>query len=134
MAPTKAGLVRTYDSLSESVFQVYGLDLSLGMLRQAVADEVPDGSTLLLCNSCASRLPYIVGSFDLVFCVNALHHFRLPERFIMEARRVLKPDGRLAIVGLNPHDPSVNWYIYDYFEGVFEETLPLPIIVGRAAV
>jgi ubiquinone/menaquinone biosynthesis C-methylase UbiE len=110
-------------ALSELVSPVYGLDLSLGMLRQTMAREVEAGSALLLCNGQASRLPFYANSFNLIYCVNALHHFLQPERFIMEAHRVLKPGGALAIVGLNPHDPGINWYIYDYFDGTYEADL-----------
>lgn len=41
----------------------------------------------------------------------------------MEAQRVLKPGAALAIVGMNPHDAGINWYLYDYFDGTYEADL-----------
>jgi ubiquinone/menaquinone biosynthesis C-methylase UbiE len=93
------------------------------MLRQAAAREVGARGALLLCNGLASRLPFYASSFNLLYCVNALHHFLQPERFIKEALRALKPGGALAIMGMNPHDPGINWYLYDYFGGTYEADL-----------
>jgi len=58
--------------------------------------------------------------FDVVFCVNALHHFPEPRRFVREARRVLGHGGVLAVIGMDPHDGRDRWYIYDYFPGTSE--------------
>ena len=110
-------------ALSASVSPVYGLDLSLGMLRQAAGREAATRGARLLCNGQASRLPFYASSFDLIYCVNAIHHFQQPERYIMEAQRVLKPGAALVIVGMNPHDPTINWYLYDYFDGIYEADL-----------
>jgi ubiquinone/menaquinone biosynthesis C-methylase UbiE len=51
----------------------------------------------------ASHLPFPDAVFDLIFCVNAFHHFAHPYRFVAEARRVLRADGALAIIGMDPH-------------------------------
>ena len=93
--------------------RIYGLDLSLGMLQQVCQRE---RQFHLTCSD-ASRLPFSASSFDLVFCVNALHHFTHPSLFISEARRVLRPGGVLAIIGMDPHSNRDRWYLYDYFEG-----------------
>jgi len=93
--------------------QVLGLDLSRGMLfkaRQAGVKWLQQGTALCL--------PYRSSSLDLVFVVNALHHFQEPERFIHEAFRVLKPGGMLALIGSDPSDPRYCWYVYDWFPGV----------------
>lgn len=45
----------------------------------------------------AEALPYAAASFDLVTCRTAPHHFASPRRFLAEARRVLRPGGRLLI-------------------------------------
>jgi MPBQ/MSBQ methyltransferase len=44
----------------------------------------------------ASRLPFAGGSFDRVFCVEAMFHFASRRQFFAEAARVLKPGGVLA--------------------------------------
>ena len=44
----------------------------------------------------ASRLPYASETFDAVVIANALHILPEPEKVLREARRVLKPGGKLA--------------------------------------
>lgn len=90
---------------------VWGLDPSRGMLQQGRRQQ-PE---LVLANGPAEYLPFPNGAFDLIFCVNAFHHFRQPRRFIAEARRILRPGGRLAIIGEDPHSGRNRWYLYDYF-------------------
>jgi len=48
-------------------------------------------------------VPIRSGTVDLAFLSQALHHAPHPERAIAEARRILKPGGRLAILDLNRH-------------------------------
>ncbi|MCR4405397.1 MAG: class I SAM-dependent methyltransferase [Anaerolineae bacterium] len=93
--------------------RIYGLDLSLGMLQQVCRRE---RRFHLTCGD-ASQLTFPTSSFDLVFCVNALHHFAHPPLFISETQRVLKPGGVLAIIGMDPHSNQDRWYLYDYFDG-----------------
>ncbi|VAW30239.1 SAM-dependent methyltransferase YafE (UbiE paralog) [hydrothermal vent metagenome] len=46
----------------------------------------------------AEELPYSDGSFDLVTCRIAPHHFPSIQQFLYEAARLLKPNGLLAVV------------------------------------
>ncbi len=96
--------------------QVVGLDLSVGMLRQAQVRN----NRLHLVGGRAGRLPFPSQAFDLVYCVNALHHFEAPRQFIGEARRLLKPGGVLAVIGMDPRGQRETWYIYEYFKGAYE--------------
>jgi ArsR family transcriptional regulator len=48
-------------------------------------------------------VPIRTGTVDLAFLSQALHHASHPERAIAEARRILKPGGRIAILDLNRH-------------------------------
>jgi ubiquinone/menaquinone biosynthesis C-methylase UbiE len=97
--------------------QLYGLDPSEGMLKQAAARA----ARLRLVRGMATRLPFGRDQFDLVFCVDAIHHFGEPHAFIAEAFRVLRPGGALAIVGSDPRGDR--WYVYDYFAGVYDTDL-----------
>ncbi|MBN1660369.1 MAG: class I SAM-dependent methyltransferase [Anaerolineae bacterium] len=97
----------------------YGLDLSAGMLAGAQARGAP----LRLVRGSAARLPFPAASFDLVYCVNAIHHFDAPATFVAEARRLLRPGGALAVIGTDPRRISDRWYVYDYFEGTYETDL-----------
>src|SRR5215471_3300787 len=68
-----------------------------------------------LVRGAAERLPWRNASFDRVYCVNALHHFRDRARFFAEARRVLRPGGGLLTIGKDPHTDRDVWWVYDYF-------------------
>jgi SAM-dependent methyltransferase len=64
----------------------------------------------------AEDLPWRDGTFDRIFCVNALHHFSDRDRFFAEARRVLRPGGGLLTIGKDPHTERDEWWVYQYFE------------------
>ena len=102
-------------ALQGKTLALVGLDASMRMLERARAS----GCTALVCGD-AGHLPWPGQSYDRLFCVNALHHFRDQRRFIDEARRVLRPGGRFMTVGLDPHTGLDRWYIYDYFEAALE--------------
>ena len=69
----------------------------------------------------AHALPFDGPAFDLVACVNALHHFGDPAP-LRRARRdsAAQRRRRLAIVGMDPGAGRDHWYLYDYFP----ESLP----------
>jgi len=74
---------------------------------------------------------------DLIFCLNAFHHFSDAKRFLRDARLLLRNEGQLAIFGFDPHAPETNWYFYDCFSGLRETDLQrfLPHgEIGRALV
>ena len=64
----------------------------------------------------AEDLPWRDGTFDRIFCVNALHHFSDRDRFFAEARRILRPGGGLLTIGEDPHGERDEWWVYQYFE------------------
>jgi ubiquinone/menaquinone biosynthesis C-methylase UbiE len=102
-----------------------GIDLSALMLARAGA---PSAKASLrrgsgqaaerphLVQARAEDLPWRDASFDRLFCVNSLHHFDDRARFFTEARRVLKPGGRLLTIGKDPHTERDDWWVYQYFE------------------
>jgi ubiquinone/menaquinone biosynthesis C-methylase UbiE/biotin operon repressor len=49
------------------------------------------------------EVPIRTGTVDLAFLSQALHHARHPDRAVEEARRILKPGGRIAVLDLNRH-------------------------------
>ena len=98
-------------ALRESVEYLCGIDWSPEMLRHATA-KCP-GAGLL--RATAQALPLRDASVDLVFCVNAIHHFERFEEFIAEAKRLLRPGGTLAVIGMDPHHGRDQWCVYDYF-------------------
>jgi len=103
--------------LSQVTPSVFGMDFSQGMLEQSKSWP----ARLKLARATALQLPYKNDSFDLVYCVDAIHHFVDHRAFINEAFRVLKPGSALAVIGHDPHAAAAsNWYIYHYFEGVYD--------------
>ncbi len=108
------GTGRWLEALHTVASAVYGLDPSQGMLRQAQQRALP----LRLVQGRGESLPFATGVFELVSCVNVIHHMRDPRTFIREALRSLTPKGTLAIIGMDPHDTRNAWYVYDFFEGV----------------
>lgn len=71
-----------------------GIDISERMLRVAAAK--PGSAGRLVCAD-ARYLPFAASVFDLVLSVSMLHYLHFPERALAEARRVLRPGGRLVI-------------------------------------
>jgi SAM-dependent methyltransferase len=92
---------------------VFGMDLSFGMLQKAA--ELAGRFSLI--RGDAQSLPFSNSSFDMIYCVNVLHHFRDPSGFITNAHKLLKKNGALAVIGMNPHAQQDRWFIYDYFPG-----------------
>jgi ubiquinone/menaquinone biosynthesis C-methylase UbiE len=106
-------------ALSDLPARVLGADPSPAMLDRARRQAV---RAALVCAS-AEDLPFSPKSLDVIFCVNAFHHFSDPKKFLRDSRSLLRNNGRLAIFGLDPHAPEINWYFYDYFPGVKEKDL-----------
>jgi SAM-dependent methyltransferase len=99
--------------------QFYGLDISPGMLKQANQGLK---SAYLVCGN-ANCLPFVDAYLDMIFCVNAIHHFDQKQEFIYQAKRALRSGGMLAIIGLDPHRGNDESYIYRYFDGTYENDL-----------
>jgi ubiquinone/menaquinone biosynthesis C-methylase UbiE len=112
------GTGRWIKSLNTINTIVFGLDYSLGMLKIANSGR----SLLNLVNADAINFPFKDNSFDMIFCVNAIHHFSDKELFVSECRRTLNLNGMLAIIGADPYVDK-NWYVYNYFESVYQNDL-----------
>lgn len=106
--------------------RVIGLDISDGMLgiaRKRLEDEgLSEQADLHLGD--AAHLDFIEsGSLDGVFMSFTLELFDNPEipQVLLECRRILKPDGRLAVVSMTKtNPPGMAVRIYEWFH----ETMP----------
>jgi SAM-dependent methyltransferase len=90
---------------------VTGLDPSEGMIGKARARLGGEGLVL----GRAEALPFAERAFDRLVAINAMHHFDEPARFVREAFRVLRPGGRVMVIGLDPSHGDEPWYVYEYF-------------------
>ncbi len=73
-------------------------DLSHSMLERAGVKAKERGLTVELKQHAAEEFPYPSGSFDLVSCRVAAHHFSDPIAFVRETARVLKPGGSFLLI------------------------------------
>lgn len=99
------------------VKRVVAIDITPGMLDAAKAFIIATGViNISFSLGDAENLPFRLGSFDLVTCRIAPHHFPEAFRFVMESVRVLKPGGTLLVQDhALPEDGAAARYI-DTFE------------------
>jgi len=112
------GTGRWISSLRGDSKNIFGLDYSIDMMKIPKAEK----SYLNLINANAVHIPFKDNIFDLIFCVNAIHHFPDKEKFIKECNRTLSNKGMFAVFGVDPHIDK-DWYVYDYFDSVYENDL-----------
>jgi ubiquinone/menaquinone biosynthesis C-methylase UbiE len=77
--------------------QVWGLDVSIGMLRRARWRLASYGERCTLIRDDASALPFPDATFDAVTCLEALEFTPRPEHTLDELMRVLRPGGVLLL-------------------------------------
>jgi demethylmenaquinone methyltransferase/2-methoxy-6-polyprenyl-1,4-benzoquinol methylase len=98
--------------LADAGLRPVGMDLSFGMLAAARTD-VP------LCQADALRLPVSDASVDGVTCGFALRNFVELGPFFAELGRVVRPNGRIALLEVaEPANPVLRWGHGIYFGSV----------------
>jgi ArsR family transcriptional regulator len=91
------------EALAPFVHRVVGVDVSSPMLEMARRRLERFDNVDLLPGELES-LPLEDGQADVAMMILVLHHLERPEAAIREAARCLRPDGRLLIVDMMPHD------------------------------
>ncbi len=109
--------------------QVWGLDLSEGMLGQGQAHCPEVGSRLHLVRGDSERLPFADDVFDVVTCTHSFHHYPRQERVIAEMHRVLRPGGRLLLID-GDRDGLWGRLVFDVFVVLMEG--PVRHLAGAA--
>lgn len=90
-------------ALAPLVRQVTGIDMTREMLDEAERLARSEGVTNVAFElGDALEIDAEDTSFDIVTTRRAAHHFTDVPRFIREAKRVLKPGGRLGVVDMSP--------------------------------
>lgn len=97
---------------------------SLALKQEGWAPVVIDRSPEMLAKAAAKgletvqadaqRLPFDEGSFDAAMMISMLHHVEDRPAALAEARRILRPGGRLVLMGFTREDSTTLW-ILDYF-------------------
>ncbi len=89
-------------------------DLARPMLERAQKTAAERGLNVEIVQHAAEVFPYESGTYDLVTCRVAAHHFSAPERFIAETARVLKPGGWFLFIDgtVQDHEPAAEAWMH----------------------
>jgi len=79
---------------------VVGVDISPSMLKEAARRSLASGSSVSLARADVHNLPFADAAFSGAVCGGTLNELGDPARALREARRVLEPGGRIAIMGI----------------------------------
>jgi ubiquinone/menaquinone biosynthesis C-methylase UbiE len=103
------GAGHTAHTFAPHVAKVIASDITEPMLSQARKLAKAKGlANVATAKAQAEDLPFPDGSFHLVTCRLAAHHFANPAAFVDEAYRVLTPGGKIAIVdNVSPDAPEI---------------------------
>ncbi len=91
--------------LARKGLNVTAIDQSVEMMKYAKEKAENEGLTIKWMLEDAHILPFENEQFDLVISITAIEFMDQPQKVLMEAMRVLKPEGRL-VIGLLTKDSS----------------------------
>jgi SAM-dependent methyltransferase len=95
------GAAHGSEAVGAHVRQVVGVDLTPALLAAGAKRLAERGvRNVLLQEANAARLPFADGSFDLVFCRAAVHHFAEPAAQVSEMARVCRSGGRVVLLDM----------------------------------
>ena len=90
-------------ALAPYVERATGFDITPAMLEQARSAQAKEGvQNVTWVQGDAALLPFADGSFSLVTCSAAFHHFEDPARILGEMMRVCRPGGRIVVSDVTP--------------------------------
>lgn len=91
-----------------SQMQLYGVDLLVQRLRQALEATRGVNARASYAAADVCRLPFTSGVFDSTYCVAVLQHIRDVALALGEIARVTKPNGRILVV--EPDNQAIYWF------------------------
>ena len=91
-----------------SQMQLYGVDLLVQRLRQALEATRGVNARASYAAADVCRLPFTSGVFDSTYCVAVLQHIRDVARARGEIARDTKPNGRILVV--EPDNQAIYWF------------------------
>ncbi len=93
------------------VSEVVGVDPSEGLRQRAERAPRPGALNVTIKAGTAEALPFEDATFDCVVCTYTLCSVASPQAALTEARRVIRPGGRLIFCehGLSPDPDVVKW-------------------------
>jgi SAM-dependent methyltransferase len=91
--------------LAQSARCVVAGDYDAALVQAAAAHY---GSRVQVHQLDAQRLPFADASFDVILLLEAIYYLRAPDKFIVEAKRVLRKNGSIFICSANPERPDFN--------------------------
>jgi ubiquinone/menaquinone biosynthesis C-methylase UbiE len=110
-------------SLIKKGFDVVITDKEDFRIKQIKENSEKIGKKVKIVQCDAEKLPFPNSSFDLIFCIDSLHHMD-PQKVLKEIRRVLKPRGKVIITEKNYLNP-MTWIgdkIFNLFYDIEEKT------------
>lgn len=99
----KFGLLRQYLRDRELEYRYVGIDIDPGTLQRISSGDVRGTRESFACHDVNAGLPIDSSSADYVLCLEVMEHLESASFFLQEARRVLKPNGRLIVSVPNPY-------------------------------
>lgn len=109
-------------TLAPHVAAVFATDLTRDMLANTARHLREHHPNIWYVVADAESLPFLDGTFDLVTCRIAPHHFPRPELFVKEASRVLKPGGTFVLIdNVSPENRELADF-HNTFEALRDES------------
>lgn len=103
--------------------EVVGLDATPEFVARASEEADERGlSHVSFVLGDADRLDFDSGSFDIVSCRAAFHHFPEPERVLREMARVARPGGRLLVADMLGSEDPARAAVHDEIERLCDPT------------
>lgn len=104
----------TAAALAAAGARVVALDPTIPMLERTRELAIERRLAIDLVSAQGEALPFASGSFDIVACRLACHHFPDLPAALREFRRILREDGRVAIADTTaPEDPELDAWMND---------------------